>query len=125
MNDHRLLIIEDDGDTAQAMSRLLAQQGYRTRQSGSVADALAAVDGQQFDLLIVDLLLPDGNGIDLLARLEPPRPAAICVSACASDEDRQRSLAAGFAAHLAKPLSFEDLCRTIESVLAVPSHALP
>ena len=117
MNSYRLLIIEDDGDTAEAMSRLLDRLGHYTHKAGSVAAALAAVEAETFDLLIVDLLLPDGDGYELLARLEPPRPRAICVSACASDEDHERCLRAGFAAHLAKPLSFDVLTKTIDSLL--------
>jgi CheY-like chemotaxis protein len=93
-----------------------------------VDGALSAIAGQTFDVLVTDLVMPERDGYDLVARLgqeahaERPR-TIIAVTALASSRERVRALAAGFDYHLAKPVDFSLLIRLIvESSRAVEAH---
>jgi CheY-like chemotaxis protein len=77
--------------------------------------ALSLASAVEFDLLLSDLALPDGNGWDLMKQLSAERYVrAIAFSAHNSPADLQRSAEAGFIEHLPKPLSPEKLCAAIE-----------
>jgi two-component system CheB/CheR fusion protein len=117
----RILLVEDDPDSAYALAHLLGTLGYEVAVAGSVADALAA-DLGAVDLLLSDLGLPDGSGIDLpreAGRRRPSRPLkAIALSGYGMEADRCRSREAGFHAHLVKPVDFATLREAIRRVLA-------
>jgi len=93
------------------MGRLLRGCGCDVRTADSVREAVMAAEAGPFDLLISDLGLPDGTGLDLPARLRQDHPAyrfqAIALSGYGMEDDLRRSREAGFAAHLTKPVSFE------------------
>ena len=98
----RILLVEDHGDTARIMSRLLRAQGHTVEHAGDVATALKLAGEQTFDVLLSDLGLPDGSGLDIIrglrARgLEWP---GIALSGYGMEEDVRRSREAGFVAHI-------------------------
>jgi PAS domain S-box-containing protein len=111
----RLLLVEDHPDTAEAMADLLRALGHEVRVAGSVAAGLAAAaaaqeSGATIDLVISDLGLPDGSGMDLMRELgRLYRLRGIALSGYGSEEDVRRSLEAGFARHLTKPVNFQAL----------------
>ena len=103
-----ILLVEDHADTRVALKLYLQMLGHRTAAAGNVREALeiAAERTERFDLLISDLQLPDGDGWELLRRLEEAghRPRqAIALSGWGNDEDATKSRTAGFQAHLVKP----------------------
>jgi signal transduction histidine kinase len=106
----RLLLVEDDAATARVLARLLALRGTEVSTAASLAAARAAAESACFDLVVSDLGLPDGNGLDLgrwlAARGGPP---AIALSGYGAEADVLESRAAGFAAHLTKPVTFATL----------------
>ena len=108
------------------MCRLLEKLGHEVTGATTVAEALAAASREPFDLLISDLSLPDGNGIDLLGRLtsEGRHPQAIALTGYGTPDEVRRTRAAGFSAHLTKPLDVASLQRTIESLpqMRVETH---
>ena len=116
----RILLVDDHEDTTRAMRRLLERLGYAVRTAHSVGTALAAVsDAGPFDLLISDIGLPDGSGIDLLHHLTAngARPIkAIALSGFGMEEDVIRSKAAGFHDHLTKPINFHRLETAIKQL---------
>ena len=121
-----MLLVEDHADTARMLARLLGAAGGSAggcdvRTAGSVAEAVAAADAGPFDLLISDLGLPDGHGVDLIRQLRGRRPGetfrAIALSGYGMEEDLRRSRDAGFATHLTKPTTFDALEAAIESVM--------
>lgn len=119
-----ILLVEDHPDTARALARLLKVFGHEVRIADSVGAALQAVAARPFDLLISDLGLPDGTGLDLMRQMRQSTPMrAIVLSGFGMEEDVRRSLRAGFAAHLTKPVSFAQLELTIARVMSmdVPS----
>ncbi|MEW6249682.1 MAG: response regulator [Planctomycetota bacterium] len=118
----RVLLVEDHGDTAHVLTRLLAASGHKVHSAGDVTTALQHARTQPFDLLISDLGLPDGSGIDLLGQLRADGHnfPAIALTGYGQEEDLARTRAAGFAAHVVKPVDFELLERAVAA--AVPGQ---
>lgn len=115
----RILLVEDHNDTARAMSRLLSKMGHQVRTADTVAAALRAADAEAFDLLLCDVGLPDGTGLDLMRQLlnragKPVR--GIALSGFGMESDIRSSREAGFAAHLVKPVNLTELASTIQRV---------
>ena len=111
----RLIVVEDHAETAEGLKRFLNAVGYQVFVATDLASALSLASTVEFDLLLSDLALPDGNGWELLKRLSAERHIrAIAFSAHNSPADLQRSAEAGFIEHLPKPLSPEKLCAAIE-----------
>jgi DNA-binding response OmpR family regulator len=110
----RILFVEDDPDTASAMARLLTYHGHQVQTAASVGEALSAWRGGQFDLLITDIGLPDGSGLNILRALSESHPVkAIVISGLGLDEQLQESREAGIAEHLVKPVSLNVLQASI------------
>jgi PAS domain S-box-containing protein len=118
----RVLIVEDNADTARALTRLLAMFGCRVTAADSVRAGAAALQSQPFDLLLSDLGLPDGTGHDLMpvARTQPALKA-VAVSGFGMEHDVRKSLDAGFSAHLTKPVDIGLLRKTLADVLKTPA----
>ena len=114
-----ILLVEDHDDTRRGMELFLRAHGHLTEVAADVQEALdlAATSDSRFDLLLSDLQLPDGNGWDLLRRLEEGgrRPQqAIAISGWGSETDVAKSKSAGFGTHLVKPIG----PKVLEAVLA-------
>ncbi len=111
----RILLVEDNGDTAFMMKMLLETLGYRVETAGDVKQALQAIEAQPFDLLISDLGLPDGSGIELIREIRQRGHAlkAIALSGYGQEDDVRRSKDAGFTTHLVKPVDAELLMETV------------
>ena len=107
----RILLVEDHPDTARLMRRLLIAEGHAVQLAGDVATAVNLAGAHPFDLLLSDLGLPDGTGVDLMRTLRAAgsRLPGIVLSGYGQDQDIARSLEAGFATHLVKPLSLKQL----------------
>ncbi|MGN6370306.1 MAG: response regulator [Phycisphaerae bacterium] len=123
-NPLRILLVEDHADTARAIKRLLEMLGHSVDTAGSIAAALHAIDNSPPTLVISDLGLPDGHGTELAQQLQSrtPRIPAIALSGFGAETDIQRSRAAGFAAHLTKPVNIDQLERTLNTFPLAP-HA--
>ena len=115
----RVLVVEDHADSATAIARLLRSFGYQPQVARDLKTAVELADRAPFDLLISDIRLPDGSGLDLMRQLRNLGPIkGIAMSGLASDADYQNSADAGFSAHLGKPLDFTRLRETIDRVCA-------
>jgi PAS domain S-box-containing protein len=115
----RILLVDDNADTLKSLTKLLAMRGLDVVPADCQAAALALASDGEFDVLVSDIELPDGNGLELLARLRDHRPlAGIALSGFGASEDIKLSLAAGFALHLVKPVDFRRLERAIRQVAA-------
>jgi CheY-like chemotaxis protein/anti-sigma regulatory factor (Ser/Thr protein kinase) len=119
-----ILLVEDHQDTARVLRRILEKAGYGVSHAGSVQAALELARQRRFDLLVSDLGLPDGTGLELMRALhEPYQLNGIALSGFGTDDDRAASSAAGFAEHLTKPVDWPQLRSAIERLLA--SRARP
>jgi CheY-like chemotaxis protein len=115
----RILLVEDHELTSAILVMLLNLAGHEVRAAGSVRTALETASCEHFDLVISDLTLPDGTGLELMPQLKQLYGLpGIMLSGYGSDEDVRNSLAAGFEAHLLKPVEAEQLARLIDHVLA-------
>ncbi|HWL16329.1 MAG TPA: ATP-binding protein [Opitutus sp.] len=113
----RLLVVEDHASTREALRYLLQKDGYRVTTAGTMAAARAAADGTTFDLVISDLGLPDGSGIDLMREMRTTHGLrGIALSGYGMNEDIARSRDAGFVAHLIKPVGMAELRRVLASL---------
>jgi len=111
----RLIVVEDHADTAEGLKKFLKAIGYQVFVATDMTSALDLASTVEFDVLLSDLALPDGDGWELMKRLSATRNIrAIALSGHNSDDDLQRSADAGFVEHLAKPLCPEKLCAAIE-----------
>jgi signal transduction histidine kinase len=115
-----ILLVDDHWDTVESLRLLLTREDYQVHVATSIAQALEVAKNNDFDLLIADIGLPDGSGIDLLARLKSAanrRIVGIALSGFGMEEDLRRSHEAGFAEHLTKPVDFAVLQQTITRLL--------
>ncbi len=106
-----LLIIEDDAELRSALQTLLSQRGYRVEALGSAREGLAALLASEYDLAIVDLALPDGDGLALIRALRRERRGVPVLVVTARDavDDRVAGLDAGADDYLVKPFEMQEL----------------
>jgi CheY-like chemotaxis protein len=113
----RILLVDDNDDTRSSFTELLTRRGYEVRAAEGVEAALRIAAGSEIDLLISDIELADGTGLQLLQALRAERPMpAIALSGFGSTDDMEVSRSAGFAIHLMKPVDLPVLEAAIERV---------
>lgn len=118
----RILLVEDHPDTAAVISRLLSRNSYQVDVAVNVESALGHLSGNEYDLLISDIGLPDGTGIDLMRQISSRKPVkAIALSGYGMEEDVEQSLKAGFAVHITKPVKPEQLLQRVRELTAGPN----
>jgi CheY-like chemotaxis protein len=115
-----ILLVEDHDDTREILQRLMTRWGHTVTTANNVAQARLALAGGAFDLLLSDLGLPDGSGVDVIAALrERSDIPAVAMSGFGQPADRDRTHAAGFCEHIIKPVDAAEL-RALITRLAVP-----
>jgi signal transduction histidine kinase/ActR/RegA family two-component response regulator len=126
-NHLHVLVAEDDVDSAAAVTAILRLHGCETQTAGTASECLRITGEWPTDVLVCDVGLPDDDGYGLLKRLrrlpEGKRIPAIALTALTRPEDRAKALAAGFRAHLSKPLDPESLLREISDAIKDRSAA--
>jgi signal transduction histidine kinase len=115
----RLLLVEDHDSTREVLGRILGRAGHKVYAVGTSHEALQiAASAGPFDAVISDLGLPDQSGFNLMRTLKAKyRLPGIAISGYGMDEDVANARAAGFSAHLVKPIAFEDLRALLEEVI--------
>ena len=105
-----ILVVDDHDDTLKSMKLLLNRLGYEVLAAENMTEALRIAEHQHFDILLSDIGLPDGSGLELLRRIRSIREVpALALSGFGMDEDIERSRDAGFSDHLTKPVSIDRL----------------
>ena len=114
----RVLLVEDHDDTRQIMTRLLDKFGCNVKTASSVAEAVALADREPFDLLVSDLGLPDGSGMEVMRHVRARGQAipGVALSGYGQPEDIRRSEEAGFSTHLTKPINLHKLREVLQKV---------
>jgi DNA-binding NtrC family response regulator len=99
------LIVEDDADFRDSLARLVDREGFAAHQASSLADAIESLNGLRFNVVLVDLSLPDGDGLSLLeSDLPGPAPEFIVITGNASVDSAVEALRRGALDYLTKPL---------------------
>ena len=117
---NHVLLVEDNELARDALRLLLQVTGHRVSVAGSVAEALAVARAERPDLVLLDLTLPDGDGLsvarDLLVEENPPMFVALTGHDAADVAERCRS--AGCVSVVVKPITSKDLLATVDPLLA-------
>jgi PAS domain S-box-containing protein len=113
----RILLVEDHADTRHVLARLLQSAGCAVTTAGSAREAMELADRAPFDLLVSDIGLPDGSGLDVMRYVKARHNLkGIALTGFGQDDDLARSSAAGFETHLTKPVNFQMLKEVIRRV---------
>ena len=111
----RVLLVEDHTDTRGVLGILLNRCGCQTVAAKNITEARSRLDQMRFDVLISDLNLPDGDGIDLVREAKQKQTLkAIAVTGRDAPGERDAGLEAGFDYYLTKPIDFRELRRVLK-----------
>jgi HAMP domain-containing protein/signal transduction histidine kinase len=120
----RILLVEDHEDSNRSLTNLLRRRGYNVLSALNFQSALDLSAKEEFDVLISDLALPDGSGIDLMQRLQSKRPVlGIALTGFGMENDIRKCREAGFQHHLVKPIDLNRLDLLIQESAAAPVSA--
>ncbi len=114
-----ILIVDDDEATCRILTLLFAKNGYETEMAGTGREALEKVQGRFFNVALLDIRLPDLEGIELIAPLKEihPEMAVIMVTAYASVETAARALQEGASAYITKPFNIYEVLANVRTAL--------
>jgi len=122
----RLLLVEDNEELAQLLANGLRKEGYEIDVLATAADARTAATTMRYAALVLDLGLPDGDGLSILRELrqrQDPTPVLV-LTARGGVEDRVTGLRSGADDYLIKPFAFEELVARLEALLRRPGQLL-
>jgi CheY-like chemotaxis protein len=115
----RVLIVDDNADGANSLGHLLAFLGHETEMAYDGQAALVRAEAFAADVVLLDLGMPGLDGFEICRRLRasdsPRRPRIVAMTGWGREEDRARTAAAGFDAHLVKPVDLAPLARLLEA----------
>lgn len=117
MPNHRsVLICEDEEVIRRSLAELLASEGYVVSPASTMTEAVQLAMSNDFDVAVCDVMLPDGDGVDLLKRLIRlnPRTSVLVITAYATVENAVEAFKAGAFDYLVKPVIFDDLLNKLQ-----------
>jgi len=119
MTSPRILVIDDEADLRELLELTLLKMGLEVSCAATLAEAYAALDHEEFSLVLTDMRLPDGLGIDLVRELSsrPRHPPVAVITAYGSADNAVAALKAGAFDYLSKPLRLEELRLMVQSAL--------
>jgi DNA-binding response OmpR family regulator len=118
MTAQTIVLVEDDPSLRMLTARLLQENGYTVRTAATAPELWIAMEGGPVDMIVLDLMLPGTNGIDLCRQIRRTSDIPIIfISARGSDEDRVLGLELGADDYLAKPFNTRELIARIRAVL--------
>lgn len=118
MESTKILIIEDDVTMSDQIARLLQDKGYSTHQCHDGKQGLATALCEKFDLILLDVLLPNMNGFSVLNQLRKQNQTPVMmVTACGAEQERIKGFSNGADDYLPKPFSFVELLLRINALL--------
>ncbi|MCC2658719.1 MAG: DNA-binding response regulator [Panacagrimonas sp.] len=122
----RLLLIEDNQRLCQAVAESLRAQGFAVDTAASATDGLRTWQAADYDAAVLDLMLPDGSGLDALKQMRDRgnTTPVLVLTALDSIEDRVRGLDGGADDYLVKPFAMQELVARLRALLRRPGAAL-
>jgi CheY-like chemotaxis protein len=120
LGDARILVVDDDAATRDAIAEMLHQRGASVSVAGSAGDAMAAVEKDRPEVIVCDIAMPGEDGYDFMRRLRSlgSDTPAVALTALAGPDDQRQALASGFQLHLAKPVDSEQLIAAVAALRA-------
>jgi CheY-like chemotaxis protein len=114
-----ILVVEDEPDMAATYERVLRRAGHRVVTAASRAEGMRLLERLRPRLVISDLRLPDGDGLDIIraARALDPAPPVVAVTAYVLRDTREAVLASGAEAFLAMPFGIAELSRLVDDLI--------
>ena len=127
MSGELILIVEDNEKNAKLVRDVLQFKGYRTLEAATAGDGIALARSERPDLILMDIQLPDMDGITAVERLRAEEATAtipvVALTAFAMSSDRERIMAAGFAGYLAKPIDIRSFPDEVRRYCEAGGHA--
>ena len=123
----RILIVEDDALLNKTLAYNLSSDGWDVTHALNAKTAADLLAGRSYDLVLLDINLPDGNGYDLCKLVKPEHPDTVVIFLTANDQesDQIRGYEAGAVDYITKPFSIEALQRKIRAMFAMLEHHKP
>jgi CheY-like chemotaxis protein len=122
MTQKTVLIIEDEEDAAELFAEMMRVSGFRVLKTSSSAPALTMMTNEKPDVIILDIMMPDVSGLDILRQMHQDPVLAnipvVVVSAKSMPADIKNSMEAGASTYLTKPVGFLDLKEAVERALS-------
>ena len=127
MTAPRILLVEDEEHIAQGLFFNLEQEGYLVTHVETGSEAMRAFDNEHFDLVVLDLMLPDSHGIDLCQRMRQTSPQLpiLILTALGEEQSRVKGLQAGADDYLSKPFNLEEFLLRVSGMLKRSSWYQP
>jgi CheY-like chemotaxis protein len=122
LNTLQVLVVDDEADTRQLLAIVLEQAGAKVITAASAAEALDVLNQSVIDVLVSDIGMPETDGYSLMRQIRNRHPEmggsipAIALTAYVSERDQRHALAAGFQAHVAKPVDPNELVQVISTI---------
>jgi len=118
MNE-RILVVDDDPGVSEVIGLLLEREGYAVQRAGNVKQGIARLEASELDLVVTDLKLPDGTGLDVVAgvRARRPRLPIIMITSYSSMESAIEALRAGANDYVIKPFNNDEFLRAVARAL--------
>jgi two-component system, NtrC family, response regulator PilR len=117
----RLLVVDDESSIVDFLSLLFEEEGYSVHTASSTAEARQALASRGFDVVLCDVMMPDGNGLDLLKEINTgengSHPAVIMMTAYTSTKTAIEAMKAGAADYVSKPFDVEELKIVVQKAL--------
>jgi two-component system response regulator PilR (NtrC family) len=112
-------VIDDEASLVELITLVLGEEGYEVTVAGSAAEGRRALEGAKPDLVLCDIMMPDGNGLDLLREVKEsdPHVAVIMMTAYSSSQSAIEAMRAGAYDYLSKPFDVEELKVLVERAL--------
>ncbi len=113
------MIVDDDMEYRENLKEILDDAGYPNDTAGSVKEALKKLDAQQFDVILLDFMMPDIDGINAIEKFKKinPNSKIIMITAFASIENAVRAIKKGASEYIPKPFKIEALLSMIKQVI--------
>ena len=127
MTSARILLVEDEEHIAQGLIFNLEHEGYRVTHAETGTEAMRIFAGEPFDLVVLDLMLPDSHGIDICQRMREtaPKLPILILTALGEEDNRVKGLQAGADDYLSKPFNLEEFLLRVSGMLMRSSWYQP
>ena len=117
-----ILVVDDDRQIRESLRKVLRAEGYQVALAANGQEGIGKFNAERFDLLLLDLNLPDNSGWDIFGTLTSLNPFLPIIVITGKDEQRELAAGAGVGALIEKPLNVPRLLETVAELLAEPPH---